>query len=205
MLRNPILALALFYPAVLLAGTPGEDLVGAAKAQIGVTRYYDSRYQKLAYPGGDVPSERGVCTDVVIRAYRKFGIDLQVLVHQDMTRSWNAYPNLWRMASPDRNIDHRRVPNLATFFKRHGRSLPVGQDPNAFLPGDIVTWRLASGVPHIGLVADERSKTGTPLVIHNIGWGTMLEDRLFEFKITGHYRYPIAPQGARSESISRRG
>jgi len=178
--------------SVLLAGVPGQDLVNTAKTQIGVTRYYDSRYQRLTYPGGDVPIDRGVCTDVIIRAYRKFGVDLQVLVHQDMTSAWGEYPNLWHSKATDKSIDHRRVPNLATFFKRHGISIPLGKDPNSFLPGDIVTWQLSSGVPHIGMVSNERSKAGVPLVIHNIGWGTMLEDRLFDFKITGHYRYPKA-------------
>lgn len=190
MTRNQAFILILFHSVSLFAGIAGQDLVNAARAQIGVTRYYDSRYQKLAYPGGDLPMDRGVCTDVVIRAYRKFGIDLQVLVHQDMKSAWSEYPNSWRMKSTDRNIDHRRVPNLATFFRRHGQSLPISRDRDAFLPGDIVTWQLSSGVPHIGIVSVERSKTGTPLVIHNIGWGTLLEDRLFDFKITGHYRYP---------------
>lgn len=190
MTRNQAFILILFHSVSLFAGVAGQDLVNAAKAQIGVTRYYDSRYHKLAYPGGDLPMDRGVCTDVVIRAYRKFGIDLQVLVHQDMKSAWSEYPNSWRMKSTDRNIDHRRVPNLATFFRRHGQSLPISRDRDAFLPGDIVTWQLSSGVPHIGIVSVERSKTGTPLVIHNIGWGTLLEDRLFDFKITGHYRYP---------------
>jgi uncharacterized protein YijF (DUF1287 family) len=174
----------------LFAGVSGQDLADSAKTQVGVTRHYDSRYRKLAYPGGDVPEDRGVCTDVIIRAYRKFGIDLQVLVHQDMVKAWSQYPHAWGLKSTDKNIDHRRVPNLATFFKRHGQSLPVGNDAKVFLPGDIVTWQLASGVPHIGLVSSEQSKAGIPLVIHNIGNGTQLEDRLFEFKITGHYRYP---------------
>jgi uncharacterized protein YijF (DUF1287 family) len=188
-MKNLILFLLFVYSPSLLAEVSGQDLANVAKSQIGVTRYYDSRYQILTYPGGDVPLDRGVCTDVVIRAYRKFGVDLQVLVHQDMTNAWKEYPNTWRMKSPDKNIDHRRVPNLATFFKRHGQSLPVSNDQKAFLPGDIVTWQLSPSVSHIGLVSNERSKTGTPLIIHNIGWGTMLEDRLFDFKITGHYRY----------------
>jgi len=189
-MRNYLFCLFLISSTDLLAGVTGQDLADTAKTQIGVTLHYDSRYQKLAYPGGDVAMDRGVCTDVIIRAYRKFGIDLQVLVHQDMVKAWNQYPHAWGLKSTDKNIDHRRVPNLATFFKRHGQSLPVGNDAKAFLPGDIVTWQLASGVPHIGLVSSERSKTGIPLVIHNIGNGTLLEDRLFEFKITGHYRYP---------------
>ncbi|HJW09888.1 MAG TPA: DUF1287 domain-containing protein [Holophagaceae bacterium] len=183
----------LFASASILFADPGRDLAEAARTQIGVTLHYDSRYRKLAYPGGDLPMDRGVCTDVVIRAYRRLGIDLQVLVHQDMAKAWDAYPKGWHMKSTDTNIDHRRVPNLATFFSRHGRSLGVGTDPKDYLPGDIVTWRLTSGVPHIGLVSDRRSDAGTPLVIHNIGWGAMEEDRLFGFAITGHYRY--VPEG----------
>jgi uncharacterized protein YijF (DUF1287 family) len=186
------LLLLLLVPTPIQAGVSGQDLVNAAKAQIGITRYYDSRYQTLAYPGGDVPIDRGVCTDVIIRAYRKFGIDLQVLIHQDMAKAWGEYSNQWHMKSTDKNIDHRRVPNQATFFKRHGKSIPVSKDPNTYLPGDMVTWQLSSGVPHIGMVSNERSKTGIPLVIHNIGSGTLLEDRLFDFKITGHFRYPKA-------------
>lgn len=183
------LTLFTLFSAALLAGDPGGYLAEAAQSQVGVTLRYDSRYTKLAYPGGDLPLDRGVCTDVVIRAYRKFGIDLQVLVHKDMVASWNEYPNPWQLKSTDTNIDHRRVPNLATFFKRHGQGLPITKDPRAYLPGDIVTWRLSTGVPHIGIVSSQVSKSGVPLVIHNIGSGTMLEDRLFDFTITGHYRY----------------
>jgi uncharacterized protein YijF (DUF1287 family) len=109
-----------------------------------------------------------------------------------MSSAWDQYPKSWHMKSTDKSIDHRRVPNLATFFKRHGKTIPITKDPSSYLPGDIVTWQLPSGVPHIGLVSNERSKAGVPLVIHNIGWGVMLEDRLFVFKITGHYRYPNA-------------
>lgn len=185
--------LLMLCTANLFALGPGHDLADAAKAQVGVTLRYDSRYQRIPYPGGDVPMDRGVCTDVVIRAYRHFGIDLQALVHKDMAGAWGEYPNLWRLKSPDRNIDHRRVPNLAAFFKRHGQVLPISKDQRTYLPGDIVTWRLVSGLPHIGIVSDQRSKAGIPLVIHNIGWGTMLEDRLFDYEVTGHYRY--LPEG----------
>jgi len=184
-----------FLFALILSGsafgaeTHGLKLVEAAKAQIGVTLRYDSRYQRIPYPGGDVPLDRGVCTDVVIRAYRKLGIDLQLLVHQDMVKAWDSYPHSWHNKTPDSNIDHRRVPNLATFFKRNWQELSVSKESQAYLPGDIVTWRLTSGVPHIGVVSDQLSKSSVPLVIHNIGWGTMLEDRLFDFVITGHYRY----------------
>ncbi|HXC16535.1 MAG TPA: DUF1287 domain-containing protein [Holophagaceae bacterium] len=164
-------------------------MVQAAKTQIGVTRYYDSRYQRIPYPGGDVPMDRGVCTDVVIRAYRALGVDLQALVHEDMLRAWGEYPKNWVAKGPDPNIDHRRVPNLVAFFKRHGQTLTTGTDPKLYQPGDIVTWRLSSGVPHIGIVSDQRATSGTPLMIHNIGYGTKQEDVLFDFTITGHFRY----------------
>ena len=147
---------------------------------------------KIGFPGGDVPLVRGVCTDVVIRAYRKLGVALQVLVHEDMKRAWAAYPKTWGLRQADPNIDHRRVPNLATFLTRHGQALPVGSDPASFRPGDIVTWQLPSGVPHIGIVDAARSPRGTPLVVHNVGDGTQLEDRLFEYRLTGHYRYTPA-------------
>ena len=162
----------------------------AARAQLGVTVRYDGRYERLAYPGGDVPIERGVCTDVVIRAYRKLGIDLQALVHRDMADNWAAYPHLWGLKAPDANIDHRRVPNLATWFTRHGKSLPPSSGAGAYLPGDMVTWMVPPRLPHIGIVSDQKSAAGVPLIIHNIGRGTRVEDVLFAFPITGHYRYP---------------
>lgn len=164
-------------------------LANAAKAQIGVTLIYDGSYRRIAFPNGDVPPERGVCTDVVIRAYRALGIDLQRLVHDDIKRAWRTYPNLWGMRGPDPNIDHRRVPNLATFFSRHGEAFAVVADASRFRAGDIVTWRLPAGVPHIGIVAAERTGEGVPLVIHNVGAGTMMEDKLFSYELTGHYRY----------------
>jgi len=183
----------ILYSGVLggltLLATPPDRLVEAAMAQVGVTTHYDGRYQRIPYPGGDVPLNRGVCTDVLIRAYRKLGIDLQRLVHEDMMKAWTSYPNPWRMKSPDRSIDHRRVPNLATFFGRHGTALPLSGDAAFFQPGDIVTWQLPSGLPHIGLVSKGRSEQQVPLIIHNIGQGTRIEDILFQFKITGHYRY----------------
>jgi uncharacterized protein YijF (DUF1287 family) len=173
---------------------PAVELVAAARSQIGVTVRYDSSYQRIAYPGGDVPMERGVCTDVVVRAYRKLGVDLQKLVHEDMRAHWAAYPHpaKWGLKRPDTNIDHRRVPNLATFFRRHGTTFPPSHDPQRYRPGDLVVWELPFGLPHIGIVADRWSPGGTPLVIHNIGSGTKSEDVLFAFTITGHYRY-LAP------------
>lgn len=182
-------AVSLAFAATTAHAAVESELVQAARAQIGVTRIYDGSYQKIAFPDGDVPMVRGVCTDVVIRAYRQLGVDLQVLVHEDMKRAWAAYPKTWGLREADPNIDHRRVPNLATFLKRHGQALPVGSDPAAFRPGDIVTWQLPSGVPHIGIVDTARSPRGVPLVVHNVGDGTQLEDRLFEYRLTGHYRY----------------
>src|SRR5215813_329844 len=135
-------------PAVRL-----ERLLEGAYAQVGVTTGYDGAYRRVPYPGGDVPLDRGVCTDVLLRAYRHAGLDLQVLVHEDMARAFDTYPRLWGLAKPDSNIDHRRVPNLANFFRRHGATLPVSARGADYAPGDIVTWRLSSGVPHIGLVS----------------------------------------------------
>jgi len=168
----------------------GERLAAAAATQVGVTNGYDPSYRRLDYPGGDVPAYTGVCSDVVIRAYRVLGIDLQQRVHEDMRRAFTAYPALWGLNRPDRNIDHRRVPNLATYFRRHGNALPPTQDPTAYRVGDLVTWRLSTGVPHIGIVSRPATQGSRPLVIHNIGAGTREEDVLFAYAITGHYRYP---------------
>lgn len=166
-----------------------EKIIAAARGQIGVTVVYDGSYRRIAYPGGDVSLERGVCTDVLIRAFRKVGVDLQALVHQDMEKHFGAYPKTWGLARPDSNIDHRRVQNLAIFFARQGKSLPPSRAASDYLPGDIVTWRLPSGVPHIGLVSSRTGGTGRLLVIHNIGQGAQEEDTLFEYTVTGHYRY----------------
>jgi uncharacterized protein len=170
---------------------PFVALVAAARSQIGVTLTYDPSYIKLAYPGGDVRIDRGVCTDVVVRAYRKLGLDLQVLVHQDLKKAWSAYPHQprWQLKAPDRNIDHRRVPNLATFLTRQGSAIAPSTDGRDYHPGDIVTWRLPHAMTHIGIVADTRSAVGVPLIIHNIGAGTREEDVLFSFPVTGHYRW----------------
>ncbi len=183
------LALGLGASATHLPAAPPDLLVDSATAQVGVTTSYDGGYRTLSYPGGDVPMDRGVCTDVLIRAYRKLGIDLQQRVHEDMSVAWNAYPKLWRLKAPDRNIDHRRVPNLQTFFARQGASLPPSRESRSYRPGDIVTWLLPQGLPHIGIIARTRTHKGTPLVIHNIGLGTQVEDILFRYRITGHYRY----------------
>jgi uncharacterized protein YijF (DUF1287 family) len=175
------------------AGAPVESvraraLADAALDQVGKTTLYDPAYVKLAYPGGDVPLERGVCTDVVARAFRTLGIDLQRELHQDMTRHFSKYPRLWGLARPDRNIDHRRVHNLRTWMSRRGYSVPVTARAEDYWPGDVVTVDVA-GLAHIVVVGTawnaDRSRR---LVVHNIGAGAQVEDRLFEFPITGHYR-----------------
>lgn len=179
-----------FYLAVALPLSANPKVIEGAKKQVGVTRGYDGTYRKIAYPNGDVPRETGVCTDVIIRAYRHAGVDLQVLVHEDMKAHFSAYPKSWGLRRPDPNIDHRRVPNLATFFTRHGAKLAVTQRGADYKPGDVVTWRLSSGVPHIGLVSDVRvPNTDRYQVVHNIGGGAQIEDVLFDYALTGHYRW----------------
>jgi uncharacterized protein YijF (DUF1287 family) len=173
----------------LAGGDPGLCLVQAARRQVGVTVLYDGSYRRLAYPGGDVPPDRGVCTDVLIRAYRALGLDLQVRVHEDRRNAPQAYPDLGADGKPDPSIDHRRVRVLAVFFRRHGLSLPVSSRPGDYLPGDLVTWILPSGSDHIGIVSDRRSAAGVPWILHNIGAGTREEDLLFAHPITGHFRY----------------
>ena len=151
---------------------------------------YDPTYFKIAYPMGDVPAGKGVCTDVVIRAYRKLNIDLQRLVHEDMVLHFNIYPKRWGLKRTDTNIDHRRVPNLMVFFSRFGKSLPRTLVPTDYLTGDIVCWDLGGGITHIGIVIENRSKDGKRhLIVHNIGGGQVMEDCLFNWKIIGHYRY----------------
>lgn len=182
------LVLALFLALPLIAD---PRVIAGAKKQVGVTRGYDPAYRRIAYPGGDVPRETGVCTDVIIRAYRHAGTDLQQLVHEDMKANFARYPKNWGLRRPDTNIDHRRVPNLATFFTRRGGRLAVTRRGADYRPGDVVTWRLSSGVPHIGLVSDVRARgTDRYLVVHNIGAGAQLEDVLFAYTLTGHYRWP---------------
>ena len=167
-----------------------DPLVEAALERTRVSVTYDGAYVALAYPNGDVPDDRGVCTDLVIRAYRRVGIDLQKLVHEDMSASFEAYPRLWTETRPDPNIDHRRVPNLETFFSRHGRTLPASSDPAAYHPGDLVTWRLPGNLPHIGIVSSQLVPgTHRPLIIHNIGAGPKQEDVLFEYPLNGHFRF----------------
>jgi uncharacterized protein YijF (DUF1287 family) len=179
----------LVAPASADSAKPTLHLVAAARAQIGVTLTYDPSYQRIAYPMGDVPLERGVCSDVVIRAFRAIDIDLQQEVHRDMKRHFGAYPNNWGLSAPDPNIDHRRVPNLAIWFTRQGYALPVTQHAGDYQPGDVVTWVLDNGRPHIGIVSERLSADGArPLVIHNIGWGAQEEDVLFAYRISRHFR-----------------
>jgi hypothetical protein len=152
---------------------------------------YDPSYFSLNYPNGDVPSDRGVCTDVVIRAYRKMGIDLQKEVHEDMKTNFDEYPNIWGLNQPDKNIDHRRVPNLMMFFAKFGEELEISQNATDYKPGDIVCWNLGGGTTHIGIVSNKKLKDrGRYQIIHNIGAGQVLEDCLFDFRIIGHYRFP---------------
>jgi uncharacterized protein YijF (DUF1287 family) len=151
---------------------------------------YDPTYFQIDYPNGDVPKGKGVCTDVVIRAYRKFGIDLQKEVHEDLKLNFSKYPKNWGLLKPDKNIDHRRVPNLMTYFTRHGTTKAITSNPKDYLPGDIVCWNLSGPVTHIGIVVKKKSADGLRhLIVHNIGGGQVIEDCLFNFKIIGHYRY----------------
>jgi hypothetical protein len=151
---------------------------------------YDPKYYSISYPAGDVPSDKGVCTDVIIRAYRKLGIDLQKEVHEDMVANFDKYPKNWGLKSTDTNIDHRRVPNLMTFFTRRGNTKSISSNPEDYLPGDIVTWDLDRGIPHIGIVINKKSGDNKRfLIVHNIGNGQEISDCLFKYKITGHFTY----------------
>jgi uncharacterized protein YijF (DUF1287 family) len=179
---------AAFAVGAGVAGT-AEDVVKAARAQIGETIFYDPAYRKMEYPNGDVPKDRGVCTDVLIRALRSaLGLDLQKLVHEDMRKNFSLYPKKWGLEGPDTDIDHRRVLNLQTYFTRKGYSLPVTENAEDYKPADFVTCIVPPNLPHIMIVSDVIHSQGRPLVIHNIGAGTREEDRLFEFKLTGRYR-----------------
>ncbi|MDH3974486.1 MAG: DUF1287 domain-containing protein [Deltaproteobacteria bacterium] len=169
-----------------------SELVKAAIERANFRVVYDGSYYSIKYPGGDVPENIGVCTDVVIRSYRKIGIDLQKLVHQDMKANFSKYPSkkIWGLSRPDTNIDHRRVPNLQAFFSRFGQVLSISKKAEDYSPGDLVTWMIPGNLPHIGIVTDKYNvETGNPMIVHNIGRGPKLEDMLFSFPITGHYRY----------------
>jgi len=167
-----------------------KQLLDGAIAQAGVTTSYDPSYVSLSYPGGDVPETTGVCSDVVVRAFRKAGIDLQKEIHEDMTTARSDYPTKWGAISPDSNIDHRRVLNLMAYFRRHGKSLPISYEATDYQPGDIVAWELTSGIDHIGIVTNMSSGSEDRyMIVHNIGAGARVEDVLFDWTIKGHYRF----------------
>lgn len=169
--------------------------VAFLKGTLELTTYsvtYDPSYFRISYPNGDVPANKGVCTDVVIRAYRKIGIDLQKLVHEDMLKNFRAYPKIWGMNKTDKNIDHRRVLNLNVFFQRFGEAKTCSPNSKDYIPGDIVSWNLGNSITHIGIVSNIKSdRSNNYLIVHNIGAGQVLEDCLFNWKIIGHYRYKI--------------
>ena len=181
----------------ILATSPvfaDQALVEAAQDRLKQRITYNGAYMKLDYPGGDVPANIGVCTDVLIRSYRAaYGFDFQKAVHEDMKANFSTYPKNWGLKRTDRNIDHRRVPNLETYLIRQGASLGISREPSDFQPGDIVSWRLAGGLPHIGIVSDRKAADGTPLIVHNVGAGPQEEDVLFLYKMNGHFRF--IPEG----------
>ncbi len=188
------LSILLLLAAPIGAQQPPEEfpsrLVAAAMERLSCEVTYDGAYRRIDYPGGDVPDEIGVCTDLVLRAYRGVGIDLQQAVHEDMKADFDAYPKIWGLHRPDTNIDHRRVPNLRVFFARNGVELAGSDDAADYRPGDLVTWMLPGNLPHIGIVSNRSSADDLrPLIVHNIGAGPVLDDTLFRYPITGHYRY----------------
>lgn len=187
MFKKILIMTTLLVPFVAKA----ENLeLAKATQKLNTAVLYTPKYEKIAYPNGDVNPRTGVCTDVIIRAYRELGIDLQVEVHKDMKANFSKYPKAWGLKAPDTNIDHRRVPNLETFFTRFGLVKKITSNPDDYEAGDIVTWRLNGTLPHIGIVLKEKSADGKrPLVFHNVGYGQVKEDFLFEHKITGHYEY----------------
>ena len=190
MIYRLTLLFLLLSPALFAQKISSESLSQAAATLTEDDVVYDPSYFSISYPMGDVPEDRGVCTDVVVRAYRKCGIDLQQKVHEDMKAKFTIYPQRWGLSRPDKNIDHRRVPNLMTFFERFGEVLPSSIKSSDYEPGDIVCWDLGGGILHIGMVSDQRNSSNSRyLIVHNIGAGQVFEDVLFEYKIIGHYRY----------------
>jgi uncharacterized protein YijF (DUF1287 family) len=182
-------------PPALIAQprTAAEKIVNGAKAEVRRGVRYDARYVSLSYPGGDVPADRGACTDVIVRALRHAGYDLQRLIHEDMRRHFALYPQRYGLRGPDRSIDHRRTPNQTTFLRRHGLTLPTatgGRAAATWQPGDLVYWDLGNGTGHCGVLSNDRNGRGLPLVIHNLG-GARQEDCLARWEITGHFRYPV--------------
>ena len=174
----------------ILIKTFEEKLSDAAIAIVDKTVVYTPTYVSIKYPNGDVPAKTSVCTDVIIRSYRKLGIDLQKEVHEDMVSNFNKYPKIWRLKKTDSNIDHRRVPNLEVFFTRKGTKLVVSDNAKDYKTGEIVTWMINGKLPHIGIVTHKKSLDGKrPMIVHNVGGGQVLEDCLFDFKIVGHYKY----------------
>ncbi len=203
--KSPVIAGKKWYVAAASlhgAAVVADDVtvVRAARSQVGVTIHYDPSYARIAYPMGDVPLERGVCADVIVRAFRADGIDLQRRVHEDMAAHFALYPHTWGLRGPDTNIDHRRVPNLETFFRRLGDELAVTATAQDYQAGDIVSWRLPNGLAHIGLVSDRMAGDGSgrPLMIHNIGAGAQEEDVLFAWKVVGHFRWKFEHAGERA-------
>lgn len=192
-MKKPLVSLFIFlFAAGLAAGQSGfyQKLADSALSLTLQKVSYDPAYRVIDYPNGDVPADRGVCTDVIVRAYRKLGIDLQKEVHEDMKANFERYPKIWGLSRPDPNIDHRRVPNLMCFFSRKGSEKKISASPEDYQPGDIVCWNLGGGLTHIGIVSSVRSKDGMRyLIVHNIGRGQVLEDCLFSYKIIGHYQY----------------
>src|SRR5947209_6430520 len=205
---NRLLAMLALAVAGILAAQPRPQISSTTSRQDFLRKFnaaaidrthhvvrYDSAYVRIPYPGGDVPAGTGVCTDEVIRAYRAIGIDLQKEVHEDMAANLSAYPRKWGRTQPDPNIDHRRVPNLMVFFSRKGESLPITNRAEDYAPGDLVTWDLGRGLTHIGMVVDRKAVFARRyMIVHNIGAGPKMEDVLFDWKITGHYRY-FGPAG----------
>ncbi|MEM5548110.1 DUF1287 domain-containing protein [Pseudoalteromonas fuliginea] len=189
-----MIKLILFLATTLNVNTASfeEDMVTALLERTTHNVTYDGSYRSITYPGGDVPKNTGVCTDVIIRSYRQLGVDLQKRVHEDMVKNFELYPSkrIWGLTKPDKNIDHRRVPNLQVYFKRHGQELTKSNNASDYKAGDIVTWMLPGNLPHIGMVIKEQdTRSGSPLIVHNIGRGPEKSDILFAYKITGHYRF----------------
>lgn len=194
MARKLILIISIIFLQIASFAQTNEQFgIALSNAAIELTKIrvvYDPKYYALDYPNGDLPSNRGVCTDVIVRVYRALGIDLQKAVHEDMSLNFNIYPKNWGLSKPDKNIDHRRVPNLMVYFARHGEALTITNNPDNYLPGDIVVWDLGGGLTHIGIVINKRSiDNKRNLIVHNIGNGQEISDCLFEYKIIGHYRY----------------
>jgi uncharacterized protein YijF (DUF1287 family) len=203
-LRKTLIAVALLTfigaPSAFAQADVTARIIDAARQQTQSPVTYDGSYRKIAYPMGDVPQHVGVCTDVIVRAYRTVGTDLQQLVHEDMRLNFDMYPKRWGLRQPDSNIDHRRVPNLQVYFRRFGKALPFTTDASTYRPGDLVTWTLPGGLPHIGIVSDRKVEgTSRPLIIHNIGAGPVEDDILFQYTLTGRYRFPRDVEGQGSK------